>query len=55
MDCGIFYIIAKLLERRCLKCARIAQLDMQNTSYDQSEKVRNRPDLLVCKQRATYR
>jgi hypothetical protein len=65
MACGIIYIIEKLLERRCLKWSWIAHLD---TSYDQKkgresncqfdfrpEKVKNRPDLLICRQRATYR
>jgi len=68
MACGVFYIIEKLLKRRCLKWARIAHLDIWNTSYDQKkgresncqfdsrpEKVKNRPDLLRCRQRATYR
>jgi hypothetical protein len=67
MDYGFLYIIESLLERRCLKWARIAHLDISNTSYDQkkgresncqfdsrAEKVRNRPDLLSYKQRATY-
>jgi hypothetical protein len=53
---------------RCLKWARIAHLDIWNTSYGQKkgresncqfdswpEKVRNRPDLLGWRQRATYR
>jgi len=65
--CGILYIIGKLLERRCLKWARIAHLDIWNTSYGQKkgresncqfdsrpEKVRNRPDLLSYRGRATY-
>jgi hypothetical protein len=68
MDCGVFYIIEKLLERRCLKWARIAYLNIWNTIYGQKtgresncqfdsrpEKVRNRPDLLSWRQRATYR
>jgi hypothetical protein len=68
MACGVFYIIGKLLERRCLKWARTAHLDIWNTSYGQKkgresncmfdsrpEKVGNRPDLLGCRQRATYR
>jgi hypothetical protein len=33
MACGILYIIGKLLECRCLKWARIAHLDIWNTSY----------------------
>jgi hypothetical protein len=68
MTCGVFYIIEKILERRCLKWARIAHLDIWNTSYDQKkgresscqfdsrpEKVENRPSLLYCRRRATYR
>jgi hypothetical protein len=60
MACGVFYIIGKLLKRRCLKWARIAHLDILNTSYGQKkgqesncqfdsrpEKVENRPNLLV--------
>jgi hypothetical protein len=68
MACCALYINGKLLERRCLKWARIAHLDIWNTSYGQKkgresdcqfdsrpEKVGNRPDLLSCRQRATYR
>jgi hypothetical protein len=64
----VLYIIRKLLKCRCLKWARIAHLDIWNTSYGQKKgresnwqfdsqplKVRNRPDSLVCRQRATYR
>jgi hypothetical protein len=67
MSCDILYIIGKLLERRCLKCARIAHLDIWNVSYGQKkgrksncqfdsrpQKVGNRPDLLSCRGRATY-
>ncbi len=67
MACGIFYIIEKVLELRCLKWAHIAHLDIWNTSYDPKkgwelnyqfdsrlEKVRNRLDLLNCRGRATY-
>jgi hypothetical protein len=66
--CGVPYIIGKLLERRCLKWARIAHLDIWSISYGQKkgresncqfdsrpQKVRNRPDLLSCRGRATYR
>jgi hypothetical protein len=55
----VLYIIEKLLERRCLKWARITHLDIWNTSYGQKkgwesnwqfdsrpQKVKNRPDLL---------
>jgi len=68
MACGVFYIIGNFLERKCLKWACIAHLDIWNTSYGQKkgqesncqfdsppEKVMNRPDLFVCRQRATYR
>jgi len=66
--CGVFYIIGKLLERRCLKWAPIAHLDIWNTSYGQKkgresnwqfdsrpEKVGNPPDLFGCRQCVTYR
>jgi len=33
ISCDVLYIIGKLLERRCLKWARIAHLDIWNTSY----------------------
>jgi hypothetical protein len=59
MDCGVLYIIKKLLERKCLKWARISHLNIWNISYGQKkgresncqfdswlEKVGNRPDLL---------
>jgi len=68
MSCAILYIIVKLLERRCLKWARIAHLDIWNVSYGQKkgresncqfdsrpQKVGNRPNLLSCRGRATYR
>jgi len=68
MSYRIIYIIRKLLELRCLKWARIAHLDIWNTSYGQKkgresnwqfdswpEKVENRPDLVVYRWRATYR
>jgi len=63
-----FYIIGKFLECRCLKWARIAHLDIWNVSYGQKkgresncqfdsrpQKVGNWPDLLSCRERATYR
>jgi len=63
----VFYIIGKLLKFRCLKWARMTHLDIWNTSYDQKKgresnwsfdsrplKVRNRPDFLACRWRATY-
>jgi len=68
MDCGVLYIIEKLLERRCLKWACVAHLDIWNISYvqkkghelncqfdSQPEKIGNRPDLLSCRRHATYR
>jgi len=68
MACGVLYIIGKLLERRCLKWARVTHLDIWNTNYDQKkgresncqfdsrpQKVGNRPDLLSRKEHATYR
>jgi hypothetical protein len=33
----VFYIFEKLLKRRCLKWARIAHLDIWNTSYGQKK------------------
>jgi hypothetical protein len=67
MACDVLYIIEKLLERRCLKWARIAHLDIWNVSYGQKkgrksncqfdsrpQKVGNRPDLLSFRERATY-
>jgi hypothetical protein len=72
MSCGVLYIIGKILNRRCLKWAHIAHLDIWNTSYDQKKgresnsresasfdsrplKVGNRPEILSCRERATYR
>jgi len=67
MSYDILYIIGKLLERKCLKWAWIAHMDIWNTSYGQKkgrksnckfdsrpEKVKNRLDLLSYRQRATY-
>jgi hypothetical protein len=67
MACGVNYIIEKLLERKCLKWAHIAHLDIWNICYGQKkgresncqfdsrpQKVGNRPDLLGCRGRATY-
>jgi hypothetical protein len=66
MDCEIFSIIGKFLERRCLKWACIAHLDIWNTSYGQKKgresnwqfdsqplKIRNRPDFVGCRWHAT--
>jgi hypothetical protein len=68
MACDVLYIIRKILKRRCLKWAHITHLDIWNVSYGQKkgqesnyqfdsrpQKVGNRPDLLSCKGRATYR
>jgi hypothetical protein len=65
---GVLYIIGKILKCRCLKWAHMAHLDIWNISYRQKKgqesnwqfdsrplKLRNRPDLLGCRQRATYR
>jgi hypothetical protein len=56
------------LKFKCLKWARIAHLDIRNTSYGQKKglesnrqfdsrslKVKNRPNSLACRQHATYR
>jgi hypothetical protein len=64
----VFYINGKPLELRCLKWACIAHSSIWNTSYGQKkgqesncqfdsrpQKARNRPDLLSCRRRATYR
>jgi hypothetical protein len=64
---GVLYTIEKLLERRCLKWVRITHLDIWNITYGQKKgresncqfdsrplKVRNRPNLLVDRWRATY-
>jgi hypothetical protein len=64
----VLYTIGKLLKCRCLKWARIAHLDIWNTSYSQKKgqesnwqfnsrplKFGNRPDFLGCRWRATYR
>jgi len=63
----ILYIIKKILELRCLKWARITHLDIWNISYGQKKrresnwqfdsrplKVRNRPDFLAFRWRATH-
>jgi hypothetical protein len=63
----VLYTIGKILERRCLKWARITHLDIWNISYGQKKgresnwqfdsqplKVRNRPNSLVCRWRVTY-
>jgi len=64
----VLYIIGKQLKLRCLKWARIAHLDIWNTSYGQKKgresnwqfdsrplKVENHLDFLACRWRATYR
>jgi hypothetical protein len=68
LNWGVIYIIRKFLERRCLKWACMTHLDIWNTSYDQKKgresnwqfdyrlvKVKNFPDSLACRWRATYR
>jgi hypothetical protein len=65
---GFFYIIENLSKCKCPKWARMTHLDICNTSYGQKKsqesnwqfdsrlwKVRNRPDSLVCRWRATRR
>jgi len=37
MTYNVLYIIEKILECRCLKWARIAHLDIWNTSYGQKK------------------
>jgi hypothetical protein len=67
MSWRFLYTIGKLLKRRCLKWARTTHLDIWNTSYGQKKgresnwqfdfrplKVRNRPNFLACRWRATY-
>ncbi len=59
MACGVLYIIGNILERRYLKWARIAHLNIWNINYGQKkgresncqfdsrpEEVRNRPEIL---------
>jgi hypothetical protein len=62
------FIIEKLLKHRCLKWARIAHLDIWNTSHDQRKgwewnwhfdsrplRVGNRPDFVTCRWHAMCR
>jgi hypothetical protein len=64
----VHYIIGKLLKHICLKWACIAHLHIWNISYEQKKgresnwqfdsrplNVRNRPNFLACRWRATYR
>jgi hypothetical protein len=64
----VLYIIGKLLKCKCLKWARMAHLDIWNINYGQKKgresnwqfdsrplKVGNRPNLLGCRWRTTYR
>jgi hypothetical protein len=64
---GVFYTVGKVLKRRCWKWPRMSHFDICNTSYGQKKgresnwqfdsrplKVRNRPDSLACRRRATY-
>jgi len=68
MDWKVLYTIGKLLKRRCLKWVCMTYLNIWNTSYGHKKgqksncqfdswplKVKNRPDFLVCRWRATYR
>jgi hypothetical protein len=61
------YMIENLLERRCLKWARMTHLDTSNTSYGQKKgresncqfdfrplKIGNHPNFLACRWRALY-
>ncbi len=67
MDWGFHYIIEKIFKRKCPKWTRMTHLDTSNTSYGQKKgresnwqfdfqplKVKNCPDLLTCRWRATY-
>ncbi len=67
MAWGVLYTIEKLLKHRCLKWARITNLDIWNTSYGQKKgrksiwqfdsqplKAGNWPNFLVCKWHVTY-
>jgi hypothetical protein len=64
----VFYINGKLLKHKCLQWACMTHLDIWNTSYGQKKgreldwqfdfqplKVKNWPDFLACRWRATYR
>jgi len=64
---GVLNTIENLLKHKCLKWAPITHLDTSNTSYGEKKgresnwhfdflplKVRNRPDFLVYRWRATY-
>jgi hypothetical protein len=68
MDWGVIYTIGNLLELKCLKWARMAHMDIWNTSYGQKKggesnhqfdsrplNVRNCPYFLACRWCATYR
>jgi hypothetical protein len=68
LDWRLLWIIRKILKRRCLKWARTTHFDIWNTSYGQKKgresnwqfdsrplKVKNRPDFIMCRWRATYR
>jgi hypothetical protein len=67
LDWGVFYIMRKLLDHRCLKWAHMTHLGSWNIIYGQKKgwesnwqfdsrplKVKNRPNFLVCRWRATY-
>jgi hypothetical protein len=68
LDWKVFYIIENLLKLKCLKWARMTHLDIWNISYGQKKgresnwqfdsrplKVKNRPNFLICRWRATHR
>jgi hypothetical protein len=67
MNCNVLYIIGNIVKLNCVKWSRIAHLGIWNTSYGQKkghesncqfdsrpQKVRNRPNLLICRVFATY-
>jgi len=65
---GVFYIVVRPLKCRCRKWPRMSHLDICSTNYGRKkgresnwqfdswpQKVRNRPDLGVCRWSATHR
>jgi hypothetical protein len=68
LDWKVIYTIENLLRRRCLQWACMTHLGTWNINYGQKKgldsscqfdsqplKVKNRPDLLLCRSHATYR
>jgi hypothetical protein len=68
LDWSVLYFIGEILKHRCLKWVLMTHLDTQNTSYGQKKgresnwqfdsrplKVRNRPNFLAFRWRATHR